>query len=398
MTASKTADVIVIGLGAMGAATVYQLAKRGASVIGLERFEARHEMGSSHGESRITREHVGEGAEYVPLVQRSHAIWAELETHPGELRVQCGMLTLARDGGAARRHGGQNFLDQTLAVAAALGAAPQRLSANDIRRRFPQFNVTDDTVGYFEPGAGFVRPERCIAAQLTAAKRRPNIALNYGETVADIRRDGSSVTVITNRGRYQAARVVLAAGAWTPGLAGAGLNQPLNVYRQALHWFAPSEPGLWSPGRAPVFIWFHGDADTDVFYGIPMVDGGAPGVKLATEQYTVPCDPDTVDRTVPPAESAALYDTHVAGRLNGVTRDVVASKACLYTVNDPGHGRFVIGPHPDIEGVTVVSACSGHGFKHSAGIGEALAEGLVNGTGAAALEPFALPQAATQSR
>ena len=379
-------DVIVVGLGAMGAAVAWQLAQRGAHVLGLDAFTPPHDRGSSHGETRITREAVGEGVEYVPLVRRSHAIWRTLEKEPGELFAPVGCLTLACRGGGAQRHGGANFLDQTLEVARLSGARHETLEAPEIRARYPQFLVPDETVGVLDPAAGLLRPERCIAAQLQAAGRA-GATLRFGERVSSIARDGAGLCVTTDQGRHAAARVVVCAGAWLPELLGGRYREGLKVYPQALHWFATSEPQLWSPDRCPVFLWFHGDGPTDIFYGMPMAPGGHAGVKVATEQYAASCAPDALARDVAEAESQAMFERHVVGRLRGVTSRRVAAARCLYTFNPP-RGRFLIGPDPDLEGVFVVSACSGHGFKHSAAIGEAVAQTLVDGASDLDLSPF----------
>ena len=390
MSPDVRADVIVVGLGAMGAAATWQLARRGVCVVGIEQFTPANERGSSHGETRITREFVGEGADYLPLVRRSHGIWAELEAQGYDLRARTGLLVMARQGRASLRHGATDFLAQTIAVARLSGAAPDLLTAADIRRRFPQFEVTDDTVACFEAQGGFVRPERCIAAQLEQATATGRTDLHLSERAMSVRRTGGEVEVTTDRSRYVAPRVVLAAGAWTPGLAGGRFAASLIIHRQALFWFATGPGAVWDEGAAPAFLWFHGDGAEDVFYGFPHVNGGRPGVKVATEQYLTACDPDAPFPPVSPAEAAQMHHRHIAGRLRGVTSRFVDGVTCLYAYNAADPGRFMIGPHPQVEGVTVISACSGHGFKHSAAIGESVAQSIVGETPTCSLEAFAV--------
>ena len=390
MAAGPTAtDIVVVGLGAVGVAIAYQLSRRGARFIGIDRQAPPHALGSSHGETRITREFVGEGPAYVPLVKRSHAIWADLEGQGHALRERTGVLYLSRKGLDARRHGAANFTDRTLEAARTQGVELPALSADDLRARWPQFGVTDDTVGYLEPDAGFVRPERCIEAQLAAIAGRKS-ELRLGETVTAIARDGGGVRVTTDRATYSAARVVLAMGAWLPAFVGDRYARELTVLRQVQFWFRPERPELWRPSATPAFLWFHGGGAADVFYGFPMIEGGLPGVKVATEQYVDPCDPDAVRREVSAAEANAMFETHVRGRLHGVGPGLVHAAACLYTYNTrPGHeGDFIIADHPDIPGVTLVSACSGHGFKHSAGLGESIAQQLLGEAPECDLSPF----------
>jgi sarcosine oxidase len=139
------------------------------------------------------------------------------------------------------------------------------------------------------------------------------------------------------------------------------------------------------PGRCPVFIWMHGE-DGAAFYGFPKADG-YDGVKTATEQAEHATTPDTVDRVVTKEETALTYERHIRGRLRGVTPRSVHDATCLYT--STSDGRFVIDRHPEHRAVTIVSACSGHGFKHSAAIGEAVADGVLGRVPRVDLSPFA---------
>src|SRR6185436_5603721 len=169
--ARHSADVTVIGLGAMGSAALYQLAKRGISVTGIEQFAPAHNRGSSHGESRITRQAIGEGEEYVPFALRSHEIWRELEADTGRsLFSPIGGLIIGRrtDSGI---HGHADFIGRTIAAAKRFQIEHEVQSPGEVTKRFPQFRLAGDETCYFEPGAGYVRPEACIAAQLDQARR-----------------------------------------------------------------------------------------------------------------------------------------------------------------------------------------------------------------------------------
>ncbi|MBI1737409.1 MAG: N-methyl-L-tryptophan oxidase [Candidatus Rokubacteria bacterium] len=380
-----TADVVVVGLGAMGSATLYQLARRGVRAVGIDRFTPPHDRGSSHGESRITRQAIGEGEEYVPLVLRSHEIWRELEAETDEpLLFPVGGLLLGRDAGGVRHHGQLDFIGRTIAAAQRYRIAHEVLTAAEVARRFPQFRVAGDEVAYYEPGAGFVAPERCIAAQLAGARARGAI-VRTDETVTRIAPSARGVEVVTDRARLEAGRVVVAAGAWIAGLLGGPFPKLLGVYRQVLYWFVPDEPARYAPGRFPVFIWIHGAGPTDYFYGLPVV---SDGVKLGGEQFVETSEPDRIARDVSGAEIASVYATHVRDRLAGVGERCVRAETCLYTVTPDS--RFVVDRHPDSERVIVASPCSGHGFKHSAAIGEAIAERVVGGAGRLDLAPFSL--------
>lgn len=380
------ADAIVIGLGAMGSAAALQLARRGAKVVGIDRFSPPHEHGSSHGETRITREAIGEGECYVPLVKRAHEIWREIEAETGEeLLVQCGGLVLS---GARSSHPKKaGFLDQTVAAARRYNIPHEVLSAEEVRTRFPQFVLEGDERAYFEPGAGFVYPERCIAAQLRLAAQA-GASIRTGEIVTAISSSGSGVRVETDRGVYEAGRAILSAGAWNPGLAVSPLGH-MSIHRQVLNWFEAEDPAQYTPGRFPVFIWMHG-SEGDQSYGFP-IPPGTEGLKVATETYERTLgSPDEIDRTVASVETAFTYDKHVRGRLRGVTERCLKSKTCLYTLAPDS--RFVIDAHPENDRLTIVSACSGHGFKHSAAIGEAVAEHTLEGRSRLDLSPFRVPE------
>ena len=376
MTSTTTADVIVVGLGAVGSAVAHHLAAGGAQVIGLDRFAPPHDQGSSHGATRITRLAIGEGEEYVPIVQRSHALWRALEAETGEtLMTTTGGLLIASAASDRRAYHGQaGFFDRTVAAAERFGIVHERLDAAGIRDRFPAFMPRDDERAYWERDAGILSPERCVAAQLQAARSR-GADLRYGSVVERIESlpGATGVTVVTNVGRLSAAQVVIAAGAWLPTLLPSAQAARFTVQRQVLHWFAADEPALFAPGLCPVFIWIHGD-DGASFYGFPKADG-FDGVKVATEQAEHATTADSIERVVTGAETALTFEAHIRGRLRGVTPRSMHDATCLYTTT--ADGRFVIDRHPEWPNVNVVSACSGHGFKHSAALGEAVAESML---------------------
>ena len=379
------ADVIVVGLGAMGSASLYQLARRGARVIGIDRFRPPHDQGSSHGESRITRQAIGEGEEYVLFVLRSHEIWRSLEAETGEaLLFQVGGLFMTRESGSARHHGQADFVGQTITAAQRFAIPHEVVRAREIQQRFPQFRLVGDEIGYYEPGAGYLRPERCVAVQLDRARAHGAVA-RVGETVLRIVPRAAEVDVVTDTDTYTAARVIVTAGPWAPALLGGPFAKLFGVYRQVLHWFACDEPAAYAPGRFPIFIWIHGAAPTDHFYGFPLV---SEGVKLAREQFAETTDPDKVTRDVSPAEVADMYATHVRGRLAGISDRCLRAETCLYTATPDS--RFVIDRHPDSDRIIVASPCSGHGFKHSAALGESLAELALTDQSRLDVSPFAL--------
>ncbi len=377
-------DVIIIGLGAMGSAALYQLAKRGVRVLGIDRFAPPHEQGSSHGDTRITRLAIGEGAHYTPLVKRSHDIWRQIERETGaDLLTQCGELIISSKSRKSSVHV-EGFFQNTVDAAHTHGVVHELLEASQIRTRYPQFNIRDDEFGYFEAEAGFVRPEACIDAQLSLAKTL-GAELRTCETVLGFEPNANGVTVKTDQGVYQADRLIVAAGAWLPKLLGGDFDKLLKIYRQVLSWFAiDGDVAAYEPERFPVFIWELPDS-LQAIYGFPAIDGG---LKVATEQYAATTSPELVDRSVSMHEIDHMHRNYVAPFLKGVTSICVKAKACLYTVT-PDAG-FILDTLPSSERVIVASCCSGHGFKHSAAIGEVLADKAENRTASLDLSPFRL--------
>jgi sarcosine oxidase len=384
------ADVVVIGLGAMGSATAYQLARRGVDVIGIDRFSPPHTFGSTHGDTRITRQAIGEGNAYVPLALRSHELWLEIEAETGaDVFTACGGLVLTAGSEKAGHHGVDDFFASTVAAARNFGIEHEILEGKEVRSRFPQFNVTEEHRGYYEPGAGFVRPEVAVAAQLELAERH-GARIHRMERVLSIDPSNGGAVVRTDRAEYGADQVVVAAGPWISRLARSeDITSACTVYRQVQHWFNASVPiSMLTPDRMPVFIWGEfGSGSRGVFYGFPAVDGMRGGLKVATEQYEVSCDPNDLDTDVTAEESQRMFDECVKGRLP-LNPSVVKSAACLYTVT-PDH-QFILDKHPEYPNVLLASPCSGHGFKHSAAVGESLAQWVTDGAPVIDLSAFAL--------
>ncbi len=378
-------DAIVLGLGAVGSAAAYQLAKRGARVLGIDQFAPPHHQGSSHGGTRITRLAIGEGELYTPLAMRAHEIWREIERETGtDLLCTNGGLIISSSNKTSVTHV-EGFFENTVAAAKRFGIEHELLDAAEIRRRYPVFAVADEEFGYFEPGAGFVKPEACVHAQLQLAEKY-GADLHTHEKVTGFDLTAGHVVVTTNGGRYQTERLIVAAGAWLPELIGCA--HPLRVFRQVQYWFTPKgSVAPFRPDRFPVFIWELRTARQGI-YGFPSIDGMTGGVKIATESFDDATDPQNVARDVTREEIAAMYETFVAPNFPSLTAHCVKSATCLYTVT-PDFG-FVIDRHPHSERVILASPCSGHGFKHSPAIGEALAEIVVDGQSRQNLDPFRL--------
>lgn len=381
-------DTIVCGLGAMGSAAIYQLAKRGSKVLGLDRFAPPHANGSSHGESRITRLATGEGEQYVTLVQRSHELWREIENQTGtNLLTITGGLTLASPHNPAAMHGRPDFLNQAIRCAEKFQIRHEILGTAEIRERFPQFAVTDER-GYYEYETGFLRPELCIETQLALARKRGAV-VQSNETVVSIESKATSaVTVKTSRGAYSADKVIVSAGAWIGRFLPPAYARLFEVYRQVVYWFDITEDcrAMFAAPGFPIFIWIFAEGSEFGFYGFPTLDGRT--IKVATEQFTASIDPDQINRAASREEKRAMYRDCVEGRLPTITDRCGAAASCLYTATPDSN--FIIDVHPDNDRIIIASPCSGHGFKHSAAIGEALAEQVIDGKSRIDLGSFEL--------
>jgi sarcosine oxidase len=365
-----TYDVIVIGLGAMGGATTYHLAKSGVKVLGFDQYSPPHSFGSSHGDTRITRLAIGEGAEYVPLVKRSHEIWRHIEAQTGlDLLKRTGGLIMSVDGSQAQ-HGVADFVEQTEKAAIQFGIDHENLSKDQIQSRFPQFNLTNEH-GYYEPESGYLLPENCIKAQLRLAVEH-GADLNTDERVMSWDSAGEQVTVVTSAGTYVAKKLVISAGSWINDLF-PDHGSWFKVYRQVLYWFDIEDKQCYEPLRdMPIYVWVYSTGDAGMIYGFPAIDGPNGGVKIAAEQYVTATSPHEVVREVSEQEIDEMYAQTVEGKFPGIGRECIKAKACMYTVT-PDY-KFVIDFHPEHNNVIIASPCSGHGFKHSAAIGEVLSQ------------------------
>ncbi len=234
-------DVIVLGLGAMGSAATFHLSERGINVLGIDRFAPPHQYGSTHGETRITRIACGEGLAFTPLARRSHEIWRALEARSGQSLMTLNGLAVIESRQGAAVHDNPRFLDTTIEAAEEAGIAYEMLSAEEFRKRSPAFNVGDSDRIYFDPTAGFVRPERCVEVQLALA-RENGASLHTGETAVSFKQNGAGVSVTTDRGTYEADQLIVAAGAWLPELFPESAETRPNILRQVIHWFPLKDP------------------------------------------------------------------------------------------------------------------------------------------------------------
>ncbi|MVU83331.1 N-methyl-L-tryptophan oxidase [Nocardia sp. ET3-3] len=371
---TETYDVIVIGLGGMGSAAAYHLARGGHRVLGLERFTPAHSNGSSHGGSRIIRQSYFEDPAYVPLLLRAYELWERLARDAGDevYRLTGGLYVGP---------------PECVTVAGSIRASREwslphdLLDAREIRTRFPNFTPEPHFIGLYEELAGFARPERTVAAHLRLAAAH-GATLRFGEVVESWRDSGTGVTVSTASGTYTAGRLVICPGAWAPGLL-ADLGVEIDIERQVMYWLQP-DTGAERFEHDPIYI-AENDSGAQI-YGFPAIDGPDGGVKTAFFRKGIRCTPDTIDRTVHPAEIDEMR-TRVGELLPALNGPAVHAATCMYSNTADQH--FVIARHPAHHSVTVACGFSGHGFKFVPVVGEILAELAMTGTTRHPIDLFA---------
>jgi sarcosine oxidase len=370
-------DVIVVGLGGMGSAAAYHLARRGKRVLGLDRYTPPHTEGSSHGASRIIRLAYFEDPAYVPLLRRAYALWQELERDSGQkiLHVTGGLMIGPPDSETVRG---------SLRSAQEHDLPHELLNAAAIRQRFPPFAVDDNMVALYEGISGVLVPENAVTAHIRLAQKH-GAELHYDEPVEawNAGDDAEGVTVRTASATYHADRLVIAPGAWVGTLL-PDLALPIEVERQIMYWLEP--PGgveAFHAERFPIYIWE--DPDGTQFYGFPVTEPGERSVKTAFHTDGQPTTVEAVDRTVHPEEIEALR-RHVRKHIPSLDGPCTDAITCMY-VNTPDQ-HFVIASHPEHPQVSVAVGLCGHGFKFATVVGEILADLTINGTTPHPIELF----------
>ena len=362
----ETFDVIVVGVGAMGAAACRHLGRRGARVLGIERFDVPHDRGSSGGDSRMIRAAYFEHPDYVPLARRAYQAFAELSHGvAGEpLLERTGVLYIGPGDGelitGVRRSADQH------------GIATESLSAADASERFPAFRIASDLDVIWERDAGLVRPEATIE-RLASMAVDDGVVIHGREQVVDVDWTADGASVKTDRSTYSAGHVVFTQGPWSVGLlASSGVR--LEVTRQPYGYVAPRKPALHRLGVCPAFAIEDRDVD-GIYYGFPVLRD-EDGLKLGHHAPGRAVDPDDESVRVPLAEDEQGFRPCLERYLPEANGPLVRQRVCFYTMSTDGH--FIVDRHPDLP-ATLACGFSGHGFKFAPVIGHALAELALDG-------------------
>ncbi len=359
-TTSRRYDAIVIGVGGMGSAAVYHLAKRGKQVLGLERYDIPNAMGSSHGVTRIIRLAYYEHPSYVPLLRQSYALWRELEKDFGEKLLY---ITGSIDAGPEVFEGSRRSCE--------LHNLPYEvLTGKQLTERYPGYRLPLDTMALLQPEGGFLLSERCIVAHVMLAMSQ-GAEVHGREKVLDWEPLGDGVRVRTDRATYEAGRLVITAGAWATTLMDklAGLAVP---ERQVLAWLQPSKPELFTPERFPVFNLV---VDEGRYYGFPVFS--VPGFKFGRYHHLdEQVDADTVDREGHSRDEQILREFAEKYFPDGAG-PTMALKVCMFTNSPDEH--FILDLYPDYPQVSFAAGFSGHGYKFCSLVGEVMSDLAVEG-------------------
>jgi sarcosine oxidase len=361
--ARRVYDVIVVGVGGMGSAAAYHLARRGRRVLAIERFGIPNDMGSSHGLTRIIR-YAQSDSRYVVLVRRAYELWRALEAEAGEQLLH---ITGSLEGGLP----GEKLEREVRASLEAAAVAFELLTGREVNQRFPGYELPAEFSVVYQSEGGFLLPERCISAHETLA-RKHGAEVRERTRVVGWASVGDRVEVTTDDATYEAGSLIISVGAWTASFVDILAPYALSE-RQVLIWLEGSEPELFTPSRFPVFRL---ETPEGRYYGFPSF--GIPGLKIGRFHHLgEPCDPDTIDRTIRPRDEDVLrgfahrYTPKAAGR-------TVATAVCMFT-NSPDE-NFIIDRHPEYSNVVIAAGFSGHGFKFCSVVGEICASLVETGT------------------
>ena len=368
-------DLIIIGCGGVGSAAAYYAAERGLRVLALERFEAVHARGSSHGDTRVIRQAYFEHPDYVPLLKRAYSLWEQLEQRISrQLFYHTGLVEVGPESGV---------LIQGVRQSAAMHQLPlAEIDRGEFKERFPGFVLPEDCVAVFESNAGFLLVEECIRHYIGEAQRL-GADLRFNQPVRGWSVQRNEICITTDSEKFYAPRLVVAAGAWANEVL-ADLGLPLHVLRKHLHWYPVKTPTAYGlQNHAPTFFY---ETSAGYFYGFPVRN--ERGLKVAQHSGgTTVQDPLKVDRSVDVAELEQV-DRFLRAHLPDVAIPATDHSVCMYTMTPDEH--FIIDQHFDHPQIAIAAGLSGHGFKFASVLGESLVQLAIDGKTSVPMEFLSL--------
>jgi sarcosine oxidase len=359
-------DAIVIGLGGMGSATLFHLARRGLRVLGLEQFTIPHVFGSSHGLTRIIRLAYFESPKYVPLLRRSYELWDRLQTEAGEALLHItGSLDIGWDGSRT--------------VSGSLGACHEHdlafelMTAAQLHSRYPGYELPAGMMAVFQPQGGLLVPERCVVAHVEGARRAGATVLEH-QRVLDWEASPAGVRVRSANETYDAARLVITAGPWARTLV-PSLSALAVPERQVVMWTSVEDQSLFAPDRFPVFNLQASHDDSEHYYGFPI--HGRHGFKVGRYHHRRESGtPEDLSRQTD-AEDEEMLRVALRRFFPKANGPALALETCLFTNSPDGH--FILDRLDGLRNVAVAAGFSGHGFKFCSVIGEIMADLVTEG-------------------
>ncbi|MDP6794446.1 MAG: N-methyl-L-tryptophan oxidase [Verrucomicrobiota bacterium] len=364
-------DVIVVGIGSMGAAACFHLAKRGAKVLGIDSQPVPNTNSSYIGNTRVIRLTYQEHPDYVPLLKEAYRLWDEIEQETGTILLhKTGVLYMGFPEGEAI---------SGVKLASEIHKLPySTLTHSELAQQFPQFKLPEGMVGALEPEGGYLLSELAVETYAGAAQRCGAILLT-GEPVLDWSHNAHGVSVRTASGTHTAAQLIFSTGAWSGPL----LHMPqlqLTVTRQVLGWVRPPDASPFQRGEFPVWnIDPNGDGNlTGIYYGFPMSNkpGQGNGLKLAWHHPGQPRPPEAISAETFPEDEEEIR-LPLRRYLPSALGPIEAIQVCKYTNSADGH--FIIDSHPENDRVHFACGFSGHGFKFSSVMGSLLSDLALDG-------------------
>ena len=352
-------DFIVVGLGAHGSSTLYQLSKTGKKVLGIDSFSVGHNNGSSHGESRMIRFSYSNGEHYVPMLLRSKEILKEIEYESKEsLLFQKGALFAGEEDHPtlidAKESADKHNLEYDI------------LSSTEVRKLYPQFVIGKNSIGFLDKTAGYLLSESCIRTFINLADRN-GAEILLDTPVTSIEPMDDKVIIQANNQRYEAEKVILTVGAYINELC-PDFSKYLSLWRLVAGWFEPDDISRYGPEDFPSFVLIEKDHYS---YGFPTIK--IPGVKIGFSMSKAQNLNSTgeINREINDDDIESLR--YWLGKyLPGVNGNIVQVGTC-FGMSTPDR-NFILGPHPKYPNIILGHACSGHGFTMSSAIGEILAD------------------------
>ncbi|MBK15071.1 MAG: N-methyl-L-tryptophan oxidase [Chloroflexi bacterium] len=356
-------DCIVIGLGGMGSASLFELSSKGQNVLGIEQFDIGHDKGSSHGLSRIIRLAYWEGIEYVPLVLRAHDRWIELEkTYNEKLLNITGALDIGLES--------SETISGSLKACREFDIPHEIFTSTELSKKFPAYLLPEEYSSVFQKDGGFLVPESCINLYV-------NESINNG---ADVKQnckvlgwesDGNIVTVSTSDGNFKTKKLVITAGAWT-GILQDEMSRFLTPERQVVSWFKPESPEYYNSDQFPVF---NMEVPEGRYYGFPIHH--YEGTKIGRYGHLKEnINPDSINREITDLDIATLR-VPMEKYFQPTNPEPLFSQVCMFTNTPDEH--FVLDYLPGNDNVFIASGFSGHGFKFASVIGELISDLMVDG-------------------